>query len=96
MRFGVHCSFKKGLSGALQEAKAKGCESLQIFTRSPRMWKMRTPPDGEINKFKKLRKELKIFPLVVHIPYLPNLASAKKKLFDLSLQALKDDLSICE
>jgi deoxyribonuclease-4 len=96
MRFGVHCSLRNGLSGALLEAKEKGCEAMQIFTRSPRMWKMRPPPDGEINKFKALRKKLNIFPLVVHIPYLPNLATSKKKLYALSLKALTDDLGLCE
>lgn len=95
MRFGVHCSLRHGLSGALEEAKAKGCEAMQIFTRSPRMWKMRPPPASEVKKFRELRKKLDIYPLVVHIPYLPNLGTSKKKLYSLSVAALIDDLSLC-
>ena len=77
MRFGVHCSLKHGFSGALLEAKEKGCEAMQIFTRSPRMWRMRIPPKDEIDKFKALRAELGIYPLAVHTPYLPNIATSK-------------------
>ena len=94
MRFGVHCSLKNGLTGALLEAKEKKCEAMQIFTRSPRMWKMSRHSAGEIRAFKSLRKELGIYPLAVHIPYLPNIATSKQKLYNRSVKALADDLAI--
>jgi deoxyribonuclease-4 len=94
IRFGVHCSLKKGLAGALEEAARLKCEALQIFTRSPRMWRMRIPGDTEAAEFRELRKELSLSPLVVHTPYLPNLATAKKELYELSVRSLTDDLKV--
>lgn len=96
IRFGVHCSLKKGLTGALEEARELGCESLQIFTRSPRMWRMRIPSAEQCTDFAALRRQLGIFPLVVHTPYLPNLATAKEKLYRLSCDSLRDDLTVME
>lgn len=96
IRFGVHCSLRNGLTGALDEAKAKKCESMQIFTRSPRMWKMKPPAPEAVADFNEKRKAYDIHPLVVHIPYLPNLATSKKDLYQLSLNALIDDLAIAE
>lgn len=96
IRFGVHCSIRNGLTDALRIAKRIGCESVQIFTRSPRMWKKGFASERDIQEFKSLLITKKIFPLVVHTPYLPNLATSKKRLYQLSIQSMKDDLSFCE
>ena len=95
IRFGVHCSLKNGLTGALECAHALGCEALQIFTRSPRMWHMRFPEDEEVAAFLKMRAAYKLFPLVVHTPYLPNVATSDPRLAKLSYQAMEDDLEVC-
>ena len=96
IRFGVHCSLKNGLAGSLIEAKEKGCQAIQIFTRSPRMWKMRPATKIEIAEFQKTRKELGIFPVVVHAPYLPNLATSNTFLYDKSKGLLAEDLELSE
>ncbi len=96
IRFGVHCSLRDGLPGALREAKRIGCESMQIFTRSPRVWKMRIPSPEEVSEFLSLRTEFGIHPLIVHTPYLPNLATSNKALYRMSLQCLQDDLTIAQ
>jgi deoxyribonuclease IV len=96
IRFGKHCSLKHGLTGALEEAKALNCEAMQIFTRSPRMWRMKPPDVEQISAFKELRRKLDIHPIIVHSPYLPNLATSKPDLYLLSKTALIDDLGICE
>jgi len=96
IRLGVHCSLRNGFSGAVREAQALGCQSMQMFTRSPRMWRMRQPGDAEIEEFIRLRAEADIHPLVVHTPYLPNLATSKEELYKLSVNSLTDDLAIAE
>ncbi len=96
IRLGVHCSLKKGLCGALLEARRVGCESLQIFTRSPRMWRMRMPAPDEVMEFVRLRAELGLYPLAVHTPYLPNLATGNKALYERSCRALEEDLVVME
>ena len=94
MRFGVHCSLKHGLSGALLEAQEKKCEAMQIFTRSPRMWKMSRHSEQAVAGFKELRKKLNIYPLAVHIPYLPNIATSNSVLYRKSINALIEDLEV--
>jgi len=96
IRFGKHCSVRKGLVGALDEAHRLGCEAVQIFTRSPRMWKMSLLSAADAGIFVRRRRELGIRPLVVHTPYLPNLASSQNKLYAISVASLKEDLKICE
>lgn len=96
IRFGVHCSLRNGLCGSLEEAHALGCESMQIFTRSPRMWHVRMPADKDISDFIALRQRYDIHPLVVHTPYLPNLATANAELYEKSVNALHDDLKVAE
>ncbi|MBI3292537.1 MAG: deoxyribonuclease IV [Elusimicrobia bacterium] len=92
MRIGVHCSIRKGLCGALEEARRLGCDALQMFTRSPRMWARRTLSDEEVEVFRAERQRRKLFPLAVHTPYLPNLCTSDERLYSRSLLALKEDL----
>ena len=96
MRVGVHCSVRKGFVGALEEAAALGCETMQMFTQSPRGWKTRVYSEEEFALFRDERKRLGITPVVVHAPYLPNLCTSNELLYQKSLQALKDDLARCE
>lgn len=96
IRFGVHCSLRDGLRNSLFEAAAKGCESMQIFTKSPRIWRMREPDQSEIVIFRSLRKKLGIHPLVIHTPYLPNLATSKSELYEKSKAALLDDIRVSD
>jgi len=94
IRLGVHCSLKDGLSGAVIEAYEKQCQSMQIFTKSPRIWKMRYPSKEEVQNFKTLRAKYKIYPLVIHTPYLPNLATSDEVLYNKSFDALTGDVEI--
>jgi deoxyribonuclease-4 len=94
IRFGVHCSLRDGLEGALLEAQQKKCEAMQIFTRSPRMWKMSRHSEQEVAGFRELRKKLNIYPLAVHIPYLPNIATSNSELYLKSVNALIEDLEV--
>jgi len=96
MRVGVHCSIRKGFVGALEEAHALGCDTLQIFTQSPRGWQARVYLDSEFEEFRIRRRELKLDPLVVHSPYLPNLCTSNPLLYKKSVGWLREDLKRCE
>jgi deoxyribonuclease-4 len=96
IRFGVHCSLRNGLPGALDEAHALGCEAVQLFARSPRMWRMRQHTPDEIAAFRRRRAETGIDPVVVHTPYLPNLATAVEPLYRRSVDSLQEDLVVME
>lgn len=92
MKFGIHCSIRNGLDAAVEEAVALGCETMQIFTRSPRMWKAKRIPDSDAAAFRKLFKEKGLGPLVIHTPYLPNLCSSDKDLYKKSVDAFVEDI----
>jgi len=96
MRLGVHCSVRGGLTNALEEAARLGCETLQLFTKSPRVWRTSQLSDEEAARFRTRRRELKLDPIVVHTPYLPNLCTSNPILYQRSELALHEDLVICE
>jgi deoxyribonuclease IV len=96
MRIGVHCSVRNGFAAALRETAALGCNTLQIFTKSPRDWRTRVYEDWEFAEFRREREKLGVHPVVVHTPYLPNLCTSVPTLFDRSVRALREDLARCE
>jgi deoxyribonuclease-4 len=95
MKLGVHCSVRGGLTTALDEAKRLGCDTVQIFTHSPRMWRTGKIQPEAAEAFRKKRAELKIDPIVVHTPYLPNLCTSVEELYARSYRALLEDLEHC-
>src|SRR4029077_19243849 len=95
MRLGVHCSVRGGLVTALAEAKRLGCDCVQIFTRSPRMWRAGKIQPEDADAFRRTRQAYGIDPVVVHTPYLPNLCTSDEALYARSYRALVEDLENC-
>ncbi|MFN2339883.1 MAG: deoxyribonuclease IV [Halanaerobium sp.] len=91
MILGKHVSIAGGLDQAFKRAADIGCNSMQIFVKNPRGWKMREVEAEEVDKFRTEREKYKINPVVVHAAYLINLASPKDKLWQKSISALKSE-----
>jgi deoxyribonuclease-4 len=96
MILGKHVSIAGGLDKAFERAADIGCNSMQIFVKNPRGWKMREVEAEEAKKFKAARKKYKIDPVVVHAAYLVNLASPKDELWEKSISALKSEYQRCD
>ncbi len=92
MRFGFHISINGGFSQVVKRAKKNKCETIQIFSRNPRGWKYSPFNPREVEIFKKEIARSSIFPVFVHLPYLPNLASPKADLYGKSVASLVEDL----
>jgi len=92
VRFGFHVSIAGGIENVIQRARYLDCETVQIFTGSNKQWK-RTPldPDRAAN-FRKLRMKASLDPLIVHLFYLPNLATPEKEMLERSQKAFSDEL----
>ena len=76
MRIGAHVSVAGGLERAVGNARAAGCESLQVFVSNARGW---APPPVDPAADERFRADLQaagLGPLFVHAPYLVNFASA--------------------
>lgn len=92
MRFGCHLSVSGGLVKAAQEARKLRLDCLQIFATSPRVWKQRPIPQSEADSFASACGKAKLDPVVVHAPYLLNLASPEAELWQRSTEALTEQL----
>ncbi len=92
MRFGFHISISGGFKNVVSRARARQCETIQIFSRNPRGWKYGSLDESDIAIFKKEVKLHDIWPVFVHMPYLANLASPEKGLFQRSVKSLIEDL----
>ncbi|AGB40682.1 apurinic endonuclease APN1 [Halobacteroides halobius DSM 5150] len=89
MKFGIHASIAGGIDQAVLRAAKLECGTLQIFSTNPRGWKSREISDDEVSKLQHNLVENNIAPLVIHTPYLLNLASPKEELYNKSITALK-------
>ena len=91
VRIGIHTSIAGSYLNALESARKLGCNALQMFSASPRMWQGGPAriPEADAAAFRTRREELKLGPLVVHANYLINLAAAQPMLRTRSIQALR-------
>ena len=65
---------------------------MQIFSRNPRGWQSSKLADTDIKEFKRLKAKYDISPVVVHIPYLINLATPDEDLYRRSINAYIEDV----
>ncbi len=93
-RIGIHTSIAGSYLNALEAARKLGCNALQIFSASPRMWQSGPAriPELDAAAFRGRREELRLGPLVIHANYLINLAAGQPMLRTRSIQAFHDEI----
>ncbi len=96
MRFGFHISIAGGFSRIIERAKARGCETIQFFSRNPRGWKYSPLNKKEVEAFRSSVQSSDLFPIFLHMPYLPNIASFKSKFYKRSIHSIATDLQRAE
>ena len=74
-KIGFHAPIKGGVHNALVVAKDTGCDTVQLFSRNPRGWMAKPLTRADILLFRKIRKQTKISPVLIHCNYLVNLAA---------------------
>ena len=94
LRIGIHTSIAGSHVKALEAARKLGCNALQIFSASPRMWQGGPAriPEVDAQAFRSRREELRLGPLVIHANYLINLAASQPMLRTRSIQAFQDEI----
>ena len=92
---GAHVSASGGIEKAVDRAEKIGCNALQLFTGSPRVWKSKSSDEFDYDAFLANRKAKGITSAVIHATYLVNLASDKPELLEKSRKALVNDLNVC-
>ncbi len=93
---GAHESIAGGVEKALARGKQVGCDTIQIFVKSPNRWVSKPLAERNILAFKEAVAETGIWPVFAHALYLINLATPDDTLWHKSLDALTDDLERCE
>lgn len=92
MRFGFHISIAGGFTKVVERAKARGCQTIQFFSRNPRGWKYSPLDKKEVEEFRSSIKSTDLSPIFLHMPYLPNIASLKSKFYNRSIDSIAEDL----
>jgi deoxyribonuclease-4 len=95
MKLGCHVSIAGSVDKAVDRANMIGCDTFQVFTRSPRMWRHREFKPDEVEAFKRKRIETGIDPVFSHMPYLPNLSSSNPEPYKKSVETLRLELTRC-
>jgi deoxyribonuclease-4 len=88
MLIGAHVSTAGGLDKAIERGTEIGCESIQIFNQSPRMWKPTKYGEEDFVRFREAMDGSPIEAVMIHAVYLINCASKDKELRKKSLESL--------
>ena len=96
MRIGYHTSIAGGVEQAIDRALGLDCNTLQMFTRSPRRWSFNALDEEAVLRFKEKLAAVDMRPMFVHMPYLPNLASPRNTVYAKSVASLLAEVQRCE
>jgi deoxyribonuclease IV len=98
-RIGIHTSTAGGVHNAAERAYRIGCNTLQIFSSSPRQWAPYDLSYPLCEEMLRLRAKYDLKPLVIHTNYLVNLASANQLFLKKSIEAFRGEveraLAVC-
>jgi deoxyribonuclease IV len=96
-KIGFHVSISGSISNSIKNAENIGCTAFQIFTRNPRSWKAKSLEVKDIENYKRNINESYIDKkdVVVHMPYLPNLATPQNDFYFKSREVLAEEIVRC-
>jgi deoxyribonuclease-4 len=94
MLIGAHVSTAGGLDRAIARGAELGCESIQIFHQSPRMWRPTRYGPEDFAAFREAMDASPIGAVVIHAVYLINCATKNSGLRKKSLASLTHALRI--
>jgi deoxyribonuclease-4 len=91
-RIGFHAPIAGGLQNALVKARGLSADTVQMFSRNPRGWAARPLTAEEIERFRSVREETHISPVVIHCNYLVNLAAADETIREKSRASFREEV----
>ena len=94
MLIGGHVSTAGGLERAIERAEERGCETMQIFNQSPRMWRPPKYSDADFAAFRERLAASPVKSVYIHAVYLINVASDDAEVCRKSLASLTHALSV--
>ncbi|HEY5977656.1 MAG TPA: deoxyribonuclease IV [Solirubrobacterales bacterium] len=94
MLIGAHVSTAGGLPTAIERGTSLGCESIQVFNQSPRMWRPTSYGEADFAAFREAMDDSPVEAVIIHAVYLINCATKDKELRKKSLNSLAHALRI--
>ena len=94
MLIGGHVSTAGGLVRALERAEERGCETMQIFNQSPRMWRPTNYSEADLSAFRDRLAASPVESVYIHAVYLINVASDDAEVCRKSLTSLTHALTV--
>jgi deoxyribonuclease-4 len=91
-RIGIHTSAEGGVQNAAERAYRLGCNTLQMFSSSPRQWAAYELARPQCDEMMRLREKYDLKPLVIHTNYLVNLAAANEVFLKKSIEAFRGEI----
>ena len=94
MLIGAHVSNAGGLPRAVERGVERGCEAIQIFNQSPRMWRPTAYSEDDFAEFREAMKASPIKAVMIHAVYLINCATEDREMREKSLTSLIQSLRV--
>src|SRR5271169_2297327 len=91
-RIGIHTSTAGGVHNAAERAYRLGCNTVQIFSSSPRQWKPYEIAPKQQREMIRLRAKYDLRPLAIHANYLVNLAGGNPEFHAKSIAAFRGEV----
>jgi deoxyribonuclease-4 len=94
MLIGGHVSTSGGLLKAYERGLEFGCDAIQIFNQSPRMWRPTNYKQADLDAFRERMEDGPIKSVTIHAVYLINAASKDPEIREKSLASLAHALRV--
>jgi deoxyribonuclease IV len=91
-RIGIHTSTVGGVENAAERAYRLGCNTLQVFSSSPRQWQPYQLGVEQCQTMSKLRHKYDLNPLVIHANYLINMSAINPEFLSKSVHAFRAEI----
>ncbi len=88
-RIGRHMPTHSRAIKAAEIARQIGCNAIQIFTSNPRSWRPTADDAIDYAAFAQATHNLDLYPVVIHAPYLINMASPGEEIWVKSINLLR-------
>ncbi len=93
---GCHLSVSEGYEGMGKTALSIGANTFQYFTRNPRGRGFKRPTAKDVAALVKLIEENGFAPPLAHAPYTFNPSSGDERIWQYSVDSMREDLSVLE
>ena len=94
MLIGAHVSPAGGLAKSIERGAERGCQAIQIFNQSPRMWRATAYDQDDFAEFRAAMQDSPIKAVLIHAVYLLNCASEDSEIRDKSRASLIQSLVV--